>query len=31
MPVLRGRIVTLSSSDAMDLVAVYNEEIVSWL
>ena len=29
MLVLSGRIVTPSSSDAMDLVAVYNEEIVS--
>ena len=28
---LSGRIVTPSSSDAMDLVAVYNKEIVSWL
>ena len=31
MPVLSGRIVTPSSSDTMDLVAVYNEETVSWL
>ena len=31
MPVLSGRIVTPSSSDAMDLVAVYNKELVSWL
>ena len=31
MPVLSGRIVTPSSIDAIDLVAVYNEETVSWL
>jgi len=31
MPVLRGRLITLSISDAKDLVAVYNAEIVSWL
>ena len=31
MPVLSGRIITPSSSDPMALVAVYNEEIVSWL
>ena len=28
MPVLRGRIITPSSSDAMALVAVYNGEIL---
>ena len=31
MPVLSGRIITSSSSDAMDFVVVYNEEIASWL
>jgi len=31
MPMLSGRIITPSSSDAMALVAVYNGEIVSSL
>ena len=31
LPVLSGRIITPSSSDAMALVAVYNGEIASWL
>ena len=31
MPVLSGRLITLSISDAKVLVVVYNAEIVSWL
>ena len=31
MPVLSGRIITVSKNDPVALVAVYNGEIVSWL